>query len=194
MMNDSQYPVPAVTVVVPCYNQGVYLAESIGSVLAQTIEDVEILIVNDGSTDPETIDILNTCDYPRTRVIHTTNQGLPAARNNGIREAKGRYILPLDADDRIAPSYLEKAVRILDENPGIGIVYGHAVFFGAVEKPWSLPEFSLQEMMIDKILYCSCVFRKADWEAVGGYRTDMVYGWEDYDFWFSLIFATSNVR
>uniref|UniRef100_A0A7C4RH24 Glycosyltransferase n=1 Tax=Desulfatirhabdium butyrativorans TaxID=340467 RepID=A0A7C4RH24_9BACT len=181
-----QKPV-SVTVVVPCYNQGVYLAESIGSVLAQTIEDVEILIVNDGSTDPETIKILDTCDYPRTRVIHTTNQGLPAARNNGIREAKGRYILPLDADDRISPGYLEKAGRILDENPGIGIVYGHAVFFGAVEKPWNLPEFSLQEMIIDNILYNSCVFRKADWETVGGYRTDMVYGWEDYDFWLYLI-------
>ena len=177
----------SVTVVIPCYNQGVYLAESIGSVLAQTIEDVEILIVNDGSTDPETIEILNSCDAPRTRVIHTTNQGLAAARNNGIREARGRYILPLDADDRIAPGYLEQAVRILEDNPGIGIVYGHAVFFGAVEKPWNLPEFSLQEMMIDNILYCSCVFRKADWEAVGGYRTDMVYGWEDYDFWLSLI-------
>ncbi|WP_156915720.1 glycosyltransferase [Desulfatirhabdium butyrativorans] len=186
MIHTSEKPC-SITVVIPCYNQGKYLAESIGSVLSQTIDDVEILIVNDGSTDPETIEVLNTLAYPKTRLIHTTNQGLAAARNNGIREAKGRYILPLDADDRIGPTYLEQAVRILDENPGIGIVYCRAAFFGAVEKPWNLPEFSLSEMLIDNILFCSCVFRKADWELVGGYRTDMIYGWEDYDFWLSLI-------
>jgi glycosyltransferase involved in cell wall biosynthesis len=178
---------PRISIVIPCYNQGNTLEETVESVLNQTFPDFEIVIVNDGSTDPETQQLLETVAKPRTRVIHTTNQGLAAARNNGIREATGRYILPLDADDRIGPTYLEKAVRILDENDGIGIVTCKAEFFGAVQKPWNLPEFSLEEMLLDNILFCSCVFRKKAWESVGGYRTDMKYGWEDYDFWLSLI-------
>jgi len=177
----------SLSVVIPCFNQGHYIDEAVDSVLSQTYQNIEIIIVNDGSTDPETLRILETYDKPKTRVIHTTNQGLAAARNNGIREASGRYILPLDGDDRIGPTYIEKAVTILDRNPGIGIIYCKAEFFGAVQKPWNLPEYSLDEMLIDNILFCSGVFRKSDWETVGGYRTDMTYGWEDYDFWLSLI-------
>ncbi|MGD9975008.1 MAG: glycosyltransferase family A protein, partial [Desulfatirhabdiaceae bacterium] len=177
----------SVSVVIPCFNQGQYIDEAVDSVLSQTYQNIEIIIVNDGSTDPGTLHILETYDKPKTRVIHTTNQGLAAARNNGIREASGRYILPLDGDDRIGPTYIEKAVTILDRNPGIGIIYCKAEFFGAVQKPWNLPEYSLDEMLIDNILFCSGIFRKSDWETVGGYRTDMTYGWEDYDFWLSLI-------
>lgn len=178
---------PKVSIVIPCYNHGQFLNEAVESVLTQTLDDFEIIIVNDGSTDPDTRYILENYDKPKTRVIHTTNQGLSAARNTGIREASGRYILPLDGDDRIGPTYLEKAVKILDENAGIGIVYCKAEFFGAVQKPWNLPEYSLAEMLIDNILFCSGVFRKSDWGTVGGYRTDMKFGWEDYDFWLSLI-------
>jgi glycosyltransferase involved in cell wall biosynthesis len=178
---------PKISVIIPCYNQGQYLDEAVASVQAQTFANYEIIIVNDGSTDPDTVEILAGYERPRTRVIHTENQGLAAARNNGIREARGRYILPLDADDRIGAAYLERAVAVLDENPGIGIVYCRAWLFGEMDSEWVLPEFSLEEMLLDNIIFCSSFFRRRDWEEVGGYDPEMKHGWEDYDFWLSLI-------
>jgi len=93
-----------VSVIIPCYNQGQYLTESIGSVLASDHQKIEIIVVDDGSTDPETCRILGGLDYPKTRLIRRENGGLAAARNSGIAAAQGRYILPLDADDRIGPT------------------------------------------------------------------------------------------
>jgi glycosyltransferase involved in cell wall biosynthesis len=178
---------PKVSVIIPCYNQGVYLDESVDSVLAQTFQDFEILVVDDGSTDAETINMLKDAAWPNTRVIRTENQGLSAARNNGIREAQGAYILPLDADDKIGKGYLEDAVRILDRHPEIGIVYSEAAYFGVKEGRWDLPEYSLDKILNHNVIFCTALFRKADWEAIGGYNVNMVYGWEDWDFWLSLI-------
>ncbi|MBW1698264.1 MAG: glycosyltransferase [Deltaproteobacteria bacterium] len=176
-----------VSVVIPCYNQGRFLDEAVDSVLAQTFDDFEIIVVNDGSTDPDTIELLSQYDRPKTRVIHTPNRGLASARNTGIQEAKGEYILPLDADDRIGREYLEKAVRILDSDPAVGIVYCMAEFFGQKTGPWDLPDFSLERMLVDNLIFCSGFFRKSDWERVGGYDPNMMYGWEDWDFWLSII-------
>ncbi len=161
--------------------------DAVDSVLAQTYQNVEIIIVNDGSTDTETNRILQSYEREKTRVVVTENQGLAAARNNGIQEASGGYILPLDADDQIEPTYLEQAVQLLDAQTDLGIVYCRARLFGAVETEWLLPQYSLKEMLLDNVIFCSALFRKSDWEAVGGYDPGMIYGWEDYDFWLSLI-------
>ena len=178
---------PLVSVVIPCFNQGQYLRQAIDSVLAQTLQDCEILVVNDGSTDPLTSAVFAELQESGIHVIHTDNQGLAAARNNGIRRATGKYILPLDADDRIGPQYLEKAAAVLENNPEIGVVYCRARLFGAVETEWALPGYSLTEMLQDNVIFCTAMFRRSDWELVGGYDPGMVYGWEDYDFWLSLI-------
>jgi glycosyltransferase involved in cell wall biosynthesis len=178
---------PRVSVVIPCYNQGVYLGEAIESVTAQTLDNYEIIIVNDGSTEQETMAILERLAFPMTRVLHTSNQGLAAARNNGIREALGDYILPLDADDRICPAYLETAAAVLDERPEVGFVYCLARLFGARSGLFYLNEATLGEMLLDCRVFCSAMFRKADWEAAGGYNTNMCYGWEDWDFWLSIL-------
>jgi glycosyltransferase involved in cell wall biosynthesis len=178
---------PKVSVVIPCYNQGHFLDEAVDSVLVQTFRDFEIIVVDDGSTDPFTEHLLADYRKQKTSVLHTANQGLASARNNGIREASGQYILPLDADDRIAPEYLAEAVQVLDGNPDIGIVYCRARLFGAVDTEWNLPEYSLAEMLQDNLIFCTALFRRADWELAGGYDPGMVYGWEDYDFWLSLI-------
>ena len=178
---------PKVSVIIPCYNQGTYLGEAVDSVLAQTFQDFEILVVDDGSTDGETVKILKGSAWPKTRVIRTENQGLSAARNTGIGEAQGSYILPLDADDKIGKGYLEDAVRILDRHPEIGIVYCEAAYFGVKGGRWDLPEYSLDKILNHNVIFCTALFRKADWEVVGGYNVNMVYGWEDWDFWLSLI-------
>jgi glycosyltransferase involved in cell wall biosynthesis len=171
----------------PCYNQGQYIDESVDSVLKQTFQSFEIIIINDGSTDPFTIEHLKHFHIPKTRVIHTDNKGVAAARNRGIQEASGRYILPLDADDCITPIYLEKAVAILDSQPDVGIVYGQAELFGEQTGFWNLPDYRFPDILLGNVIFNSAVFRKADWETVGGYRSNMIYNYEDYDFWLYLI-------
>jgi glycosyltransferase involved in cell wall biosynthesis len=178
---------PKISVIIPCFNQGSYLDEAVESVLAQTFQDFEILVVDDGSTDAATVKMLQEYARPKTRVIHTDNQGLSAARNNGIREAQGAYILPLDADDKICPGYLEDAVRILDRHPEIGIVYCEAAYFGIRDGRWSLPDYSLDQLLLQNVIFCSALFRRTHWEKVGGFNINMVYGWEDWDFWLALI-------
>lgn len=178
---------PKVSVIIPCYNQGDWLGEAVDSVLAQTYGDYEIVVVNDGSTDAATVKLLENYDRPKTRVVHTENQGLPAARNNGIREARGDYILPLDADDRIAPTYLEKAVEILEREPETGIVYCYGELFGAATGRIPAPTFSVRKMLLSNLLFCSAFFRRSDWELVGGYSPLMTHGCEDWDFWLSII-------
>lgn len=183
-----------VSVVIPCYNQGPYLDEAVESVLSQTYQDYEIIIVDDGSDDTFTKDVLRKLNQPKIKIIRTENCGLAYARNSGIKEAAGEYILPLDADDKIGKEYLEIAVNILDKNMDIGIVYCKAAYFGDRDGLVDLPEFSIERILKKNIIFCSAFFRKKDWETVGGYRENMVYGIEDWDFWLSLIALNLRVH
>jgi len=179
---------PKVSVVIPCYNQGIYLEETVDSVLAQTFDDYEIVIVNDGSTDAFTNRLLGSFSKPRTRVIHTANQGVSTARNTGIESSSGRYILPLDADDLIGGNYLQEAVAILDDNAEIGIVTCLLEFFGAKNYRPVLAPFSLDVMLTrNELGPCSSFFRREDWQRAGGFNPNMKQGWEDWDFWLSLL-------
>lgn len=178
---------PKVSVVIPCYNQGIFLDEAVESVLAQTFRDFEIIIVNDGSTDEATNCLLADYRKPQTRVIHTDNQGVSMARNVAIGEATGKYILPLDADDRITTVYLEKTVAVLDNNSQVGIVYCLADCFGARHGRWKVPDFSLRGMLLTNLIFCTALYRKEDWKRAGGYNPNMRTGWEDWDFWLSLL-------
>ena len=105
---------PTVSVVIPCFNDGRYLTEALKSVLAQTLQPIEIFVINDGSTDPKTLKILHTLDVPRVKVIHQENRGLSGARNTGIRSAQGKFIYFLDADDVIYPECLATLARMLE--------------------------------------------------------------------------------
>jgi glycosyltransferase involved in cell wall biosynthesis len=178
---------PKVSVIIPCYNQGIYLDEAVDSVLNQTYEDFEIIIVNDGSTDEFTNRLLTDYRKPQTRVLQTRNQGLATARNSGIAEAQGEFILPLDADDKIGPGYLEKAVEELAKNPETGIVYCYGELFGDRQGRIQAPEFSVRKMLFSNLIFAAAFFRKKDWETVGGYNPNMSYGCEDWDFWLSLV-------
>ncbi|MGI8495489.1 MAG: glycosyltransferase family 2 protein, partial [Pyrinomonadaceae bacterium] len=178
---------PKVSVIIPCFNLGKYINEAIESVLNQNFQDFEIIVVNDGSTDSETNFILRNLAHPKIKLISTENQGLSRARNNGITASTGKYILPLDADDKIAPTYLDKAVSILDRNEKTGIVYCLAEFFDRENSKWDLPSYKLSRILLDNLIFCSAFFRRRDWETVGGYKPTMIYGWEDYEFWISII-------
>ena len=186
--------IPLVSVVIPCYNQGQYLDEAVDSVLSQTFQKFEILIVNDGSTDPFTIALLSGYEKPKTKVISTQNQGVIAARNQGISVSQGKYILPLDADDKIGDRYLEEAVECLNSNDNVGIVYCEAEFFGEKTGKWELPAYNFPEILLGNMIFCSGLFRKSDWQRIGGYNSVMNDGWEDFDFWLSIIELGREVK
>jgi len=113
---------PKVSVIIPTYNYGQYIDKSIDSVLSQTYTDFEIIVIDDGSTD-NTRTIVETKYRDKVKYIYQENRGAPAARNQGLREAKGDFIVFLDADDWFAPENLEYKVNILENNVDVGWVY-----------------------------------------------------------------------
>jgi glycosyltransferase involved in cell wall biosynthesis len=185
---------PDVSVIIPCYNHGRFIHEAIDSVLNQTYQNFEIIVVNDGSTDAQTIDILNKIEHPKIKIIHTVNQGLASARNNGIREARGEFILPLDSDDTIEPAYIEKARKIMNSDASIGITYCRARLFGGKNKIWIPPEYSLKTILFKNVIFCCALFRRDDWIKSKGYNANMRHGWEDWDLWLSIISMGKKVR
>lgn len=176
-----------VSVIMPCYNDGAYIEEAIHSVKVQTYHDIEIIIVDDGSDDENTLRILNQLSDPNIVLLRTDRLRPPGARNAGIHRATGKFILPLDSDDRIEPDYIEKAVKIMNENNNIGAVYCYADLFGEKSGRWDLPNYSLDKMLVDNIVFVTAMFYREDWEKVGGFKSNMKYGMEDYDFWLSIL-------
>ena len=136
-----------VSVIMPCYNDGAYLKEALDSLRAQTWVNWELILIDDGSDQPETQEAVRKIgQYPYVHVLHTNHIGPAGARNAGIRAARGEYILPLDADDTIDPIYMEWAAGVLSEQPRVGIVYCKADFFGVRTGPWDLPEYTMRGM------------------------------------------------
>lgn len=178
---------PIVSIVIPCYNDGAYLQQAIDSCLAQHYEALEILVVDDGSTDKTTKSLLSKLKSSKIKVLHTNHVGPSQARNTAIVEARGEYILPLDADDWIEPEYIPHAVEVLNTQPEVGIVYCRAELFGEKSGLWSLPTFSLENFLVDNCIFITALFRKSDWQLVGGFSQEFKHGLEDYDFWLSLL-------
>ncbi len=179
---------PIISVVVPCYNHAEYLNESVGSVLAQTFQNWECIIVDDGSQDnTESVARQLSQKDARIKYLHKTNGGLSDARNKGIEAAKGEFILPLDADDKISSTYMEAALQVLSESPGVKLVYSKARYFGILDSEWELEPYSFEKLLCGNMIFCSSFFRKSDWAKVGGYDVNMKYGWEDWDFLIGLL-------
>ncbi|TCL59365.1 glycosyl transferase family 2 [Kineothrix alysoides] len=178
---------PKVSIIMPCYNDGLYIHEAIESVLQQTYKNIELIIIDDGSDEEDTINILNDLSDERMKVLHTENLKPAGARNYGINIASGEYILPVDSDDKIDATYVEKAVKVLQNNPNIGVVYCEADLFGEQNGKWDLPSYSFETMLLDNIVFVTAIFYKSDWEKVGGFNTYMDSGMEDYDFWLSIL-------
>ena len=189
----NQTPSPAVSVIIPCYNQGEFVLEAIASVqrCPEFGEDgttplYEIVIVNDVSTDPLTLKVLEYLRSKGLNVIHrAVNGGLSAARNTGIERSRGRYILPLDADNRIEPEYITRAIAVFDANPAIGVVYGDVRYIGDKTGTLEVPEFDINRLCIGNYIDACAVIRRELWQDCGGYDTNIPdrLGYEDWDLW-----------
>ncbi|WP_114492684.1 glycosyltransferase family 2 protein [Candidatus Ulvibacter alkanivorans] len=179
---------PIISVIIPCYNQGAWLEEALRSVEQQTYTAWECIIVNDGSSDTTEATAQEWTEKDnRFTYCSQPNQGVSAARNHGIRQAKGTYILPLDADDTIGSNYIEAAIKAFEQNPDLSLVYCKAIKFGAQSGDWELPEFSLKRLARSNIIFNAGIFKRTDWERIGGYDERMKEGLEDWEFWIHLL-------
>jgi len=179
---------PRVSVVIPCYNLGQYLDEAVSSVTAQTFQDFEILIVDDGSTDAATQTVLAGYSRPKTRVIRAAHAGLATARNLGISQAAGRYLCALDADDALEPTFLEKMIRVLDDDPSLTFSSCWLRTFGDETWDWTPERCDLPTLLWEDTVLTAALVRREAVESVGGYDTSMPeQGDEDWDLWLTLV-------
>ena len=171
---------PKVSVILPCCNAHRFLGQAIGSARAQTFRDFEIVVVDDGSTDPETISYLNNLDGD-VRVVRQKNRGLPGARNTGFREARGTYVVPLDCDDWLEPEFIEKALAALESAPDATFAFSHIKLedqaSGVLHKNYNF----FEQLFLNQLPYCMLISRSA-WVETGGYDETMCRGYEDWEF------------
>lgn len=180
--------VPKVSIIVPCYNQAQYLDEALQSVINQTCEDWECIIVNDGSLDNvEEIATKWVVVDKRFKYYFKENGGVSSARNFGILNSTGTYILPLDGDDKIGSDYIKLIINEFEMDKSLCLVYTNASFFGTINKFWNLPDFEFKNFLLDNCIYCSAIFKRTDFLNVGGYDEKLEYGNEDWEFWISLL-------
>lgn len=165
---------PLVSIVIPMYNAKAYVLETLLSVARQQLQYVEVIIVDDGSADTSqqlVKEFILAHNFQATLFVQP-NRGASAARNTGIAQARGKYILPFDSDDILCENFIPEAVRVLENDAQVKVVTSRAVLFGEQTGPWELPEFSLPALALRNMLPVCSVYRKTDWERVGGYCTD----------------------
>lgn len=183
---------PKVSVIIPAYNGMEYLPQTVDSVLQQTCQDWEMIIVNDGSTDC-TSEWVGQLTDRRVKLISQTNQGNCAARNTGIINARGEYIAFLDADDLWKPTKLAKQVEMLEQNPEVGLVYTWVERIDHSGKSLGKPFKSnlagnIWEKLLDKnvIATSSAIIRRCCFERVGLFDKNLKSFVEDWDLWLRI--------
>jgi glycosyltransferase involved in cell wall biosynthesis len=183
-----------VSVIVPCYNQGLFLRETLDSVAAQNYSAWECIIVDDGSTDnTKTIGSEYESKDKRFKYISQPNQGVSRARNNGIANSRGKYILPLDGDDKIGPRYIEEAVKRLEGDASVKLVYCLAETFGNKNEKFNIHTYSYKGLLMANMIFCTALFRKDDFLKTKGYSEDMSEGYEDWEFWITFLNESDKV-
>ena len=189
---------PLVSIIMPCYNKEPFIAETLESVEAQTYPNWEVVLVDDGSPD-DTIGVarryMETHNWTEDKALflEQENQGPSVARNTGIRASHGELILPLDPDDILDPTYIEKAVKVFQNQPEVKVVYCKADSFGAWSGPWPDRPYNYETLLWYNLIHNSALYRRADYDLTQGYNSNMRHGLEDWDFYLSLLTKDDKV-
>lgn len=177
-----------VTICIPCFNQTGFLRTALDSAVGQTVPALEVIVVDDGSTE----DVASVvAEYPGVRYLRVANRGLPGARNTGLMNARGHAFLPLDADDWIDLTYLEKTLPLLADHDAVCTgLQEHGERRRGTYMPGQ--EFGIERLTLEeerrcnRLFYCS-LFRTSLLKEVGGYNPQMRWGFEDWDLWVDLM-------
>ena len=178
---------PLVSVVVPVYNMAGFLGETLKSVLATRYSPLEVIVMDDGSSD-NSLKIAEDFSHidNRVKAYSQKNAGACAARNHAISLAKGFYILPVDADNTITPTFIPEAVALMQSDPELKVVAPRADFFGDRTGEWKLPPFSLSLLARKNIMDTCALYKRSEWERIGGYCEEIVAR-EDWEFWINML-------
>lgn len=178
---------PMVSVIIPVYNAEKYVAETVRSILQSDYRDIEVVCVDDGSTDRSAREVEAVAQTDsRVRLLRQENGGVCRARNAAIAASKGKYILPIDADDLVMPSFISSAVRILETSPEVKAVVPLTEFFGAKEGLWKLAPFSRRLLARKNMIPVSALYRRADFDRTRGYCEE-IKAREDWEFWIQML-------
>ncbi|WP_337996604.1 glycosyltransferase [Oleispirillum naphthae] len=169
----------SISIVIPCYDSGATLPQTLDSLRAQSLPPREIIVVDDGSTDPATVALLDSLSD--IRLVRQPNRGLPAARNAGFAAATGELVLPLDADDWLEPDALEKLAAALAAHPEAAFAFSHIRLEGESRGVLKKHYNFFEQLFLNQMPYCVLI-RRAEWVAVGGYDETMRRGYEDWEF------------
>lgn len=184
--------IPLVSVIVPCYNSGDTLLRTVNSVFRQTWEKIELIIVNDGSTDKLTIELLDFFSMkPNIIVYSQINRGLASARNNGIRISKGEFILPLDSDDWLDDNAIKIMIDTYKLSKDQSIVFPNIKLEGkrvGLKKTYCNP---FEQLFSNQLPYCM-LFPKNIINKIEGYDENLNYGLEDWDLNIRLLINKNN--
>jgi glycosyltransferase involved in cell wall biosynthesis len=181
---------PLVSIVIACYNRKDFIAETLNSCLCQTFKEFEIIIVDDGSTDDSLLEIYPYTILSNVTVIRQQNGGPGSARNRGILNAKGKYILTLDSDDMLRSDHLQLMVDAMANKEDV-IVTSYIRLLrkdGSIENsPWAHVPTSYKDAITKNFCICCSMFSKSSWEKINGFDENRVLiSREDWDFWIRL--------
>jgi glycogen synthase len=195
LLGRGERPIPCgerpsrLAVIIPCYNMGGTLMETLDSVRRSTKQPDELVVVDDGSTDPRTLDVLSRLG-PDVRVVRSDNRGLSAARNLGAASTTSDTLLFLDADDLIDPRFIETAWPVLARHRDVGVVAPWAETFGVRRDSLCQPVPHFPYLLHTNLITSSVgLIRRAAFDDIGGYRSEMTYGYEDWQLWVAMLDA-----
>jgi glycosyltransferase involved in cell wall biosynthesis len=178
-----------VSVIIPCYNYAHFLPDAVASVAAQSCPNWELIVVDDGSADASSsVACAQLARFPgrRIRALRQHNAGPAAARNTGAAQAHGRYLVFLDADDMLVPTYLERCLRALDAHPDAAFAYSGMLLFGHDQHVWPGQPFDRHRLALDNFVPPPALVRRAAFAQSGGFDTSIAQGFEDWELWLRI--------
>lgn len=187
MMND------LVSIIIPYYQCEKYIEETLECIVKQTHQNIETIIVNDGSPKEFLEKIEKKYTNINLKILHQENQRQAATRNNGSAISKGEFLLFLDCDDLIAENYIEKTLAVLKSDKTIRIAYSKSKYFEGKKGEWFLPDYEKKAFLIENCIPVTALIYKSDFEKVGGFDKEITF-FEDWDLWISIIKEGGSVH
>ena len=184
---------PKVSIIIPVYNTESYVEETIKSIQNQTLHEIEIIVVDDGSTDDSSLIINNfISSYRNIQFFSKKNGGPSSARNYGANFAQGNFLVFLDGDDKLHTTYVEKCISVYEKNQNLEIVYSDAEYFGLKTGVWKLPNFNLNTFLLDNCIPIFAMIKRESFLQVGKFDENLNY-MEDWELWIRIIQNNNNV-
>jgi hypothetical protein len=179
---------PLISIIIPCFNDWQYIEQAVDSALKQTYSNIEVIVVDDGS-NAKTKVVLKRFKAKITKLITQENKGQSTARNAGIRETTGDYILVLDSDDFFEPSFCSKALSVFVNDPNIKLVscYANLIFKDSTTEVFKPEGGNIENFLFYNAALGTSMFKKSDWLFCGGYDEIMTNGMEDWEFFIRLL-------